>query len=584
MLYICVMRVQISRVANSVSRLFSDPKLVKFILPLALMAIEISIFWQQAKWNPNGIHDGIMYPGALSVAEGGVPNIDAFTQYGPYVMLLHGWWLDFTTSTLLSLRHLTAILLTAIGILLYLISKEIVSKNNASLISIIWVLSAPKLLPSTLPWSSVVSTLLTLFSVYLLLHRTNSSRKFFVYFNSTLSGLAVSLALMARIHLLLLPGLILIFLFSKRENNNTYEKLKFWINGFLIGIVIHVVYFSITNSFYEYWDQCISWAFNRFAVNTEPLSQQRVVAFLSSGIIIFVGLIGLIGIKIQTSKFRSMAKLNYSIFKLTYFIVFALLSILGISRHGIDPGKSSFLNPFFTLMWVAENFLQMGIYIVLILTLFYFSEILLRKKSAPISVNEAYLFMVGITALSQLYPSPDQLHLWWISPLLIILILYSLKRFKDGELYISSNRFRATSIVMILLLAAQLQMDSREQSYSFRNSALFGMTSSDVNAPAMDKTMLLLADVVDPHSMGVICEEGIYSASGMNYLASDAYFLETNGRFEIDKFKGKYIFACNLNQDSLDAFLATPGFRPRFEVELHNKLVNVLIERKSISQ
>ena len=584
MLYICVVRVQNSKFATVMSSYFSTLKLNRFLLPLVLAVIQLSVFWQQATWNPNGIHDGIMYPAALNVAEGGIPNKDAFTQYGPYVMLLHGWWLDFTTLSLLSLRQLTSILLTSIGVLLYFLSKEIVSKRTSFLISIVWVLSAPKLLPSTLPWSSVVSTLFTMLSLYFFLKDTNLRHKFLVYLNPILSGLMISLALLVRIHLLLLPGLALVFLLSKSRNRDASKKLRFWFVGFFVGIAINVFYFSVTNSFTEYWDQCISWAFNRFAVNPEPISKQRVVAFLSSGVIILVGLIGMIGIKIQISNFRGKGKQSYVLFKALYIVAFTILCVLGIFRHSIDAGRSSFFNPFFVLMWVAENFLQMGIYVVLILTLLYYAKFLLRRSLPPSTINEVYLFLVGITALSQLYPSPDQLHLWWIAPILITLALKNLKKINDGEAYISSNSFRGSCIVLIFLLATQLHLDSREQVYTFRNSALLGMTSSDVNAPAMDSTMLKLAELVEPRSMGVICEDGIYSASGMKYLPSSAYFLETNGKFNIDDFEGKYIFACNLNQVSLNAFIATPGFQPTFRIELRNKLVNVLIERKSISE
>lgn len=547
--------------------------------PSVLALVQLISFLWQAPWNPNGIHDGIMYPAAIRVADGGVPNSDAFTQYGPFVMLVQGWWLHITDLSLLSLRYLTALFLAAIGVILYLILKNFLTTRVSFIISILWALSAPKLLPTLLPWSSVLSTLLILASVLLFLGQEKSKNRNFAKQKLFVSGLCISLAVLVRTHVLLLPTLLLLIYFANRRNRLQTKKLRYWFIGILGGIIITIFYFVSTKSFIEYWDQCIAWAVTRFALNTEPLSHQRVIAFLSSGMILMVGTVGIIGIRIQYKKLFSKPTLKFRLFSSIYTVSCITLSILAIARHRIDPGRSSFHNSRFVLMWVAENFLQIGLYISLVLSLSYYLKVLFKKYPRPQEVNDSYLFAVGITALSQLYPSPDQLHLWWISPLLIILIARNIDSVTYAREYLSSKQFNLTAIILICLLVVQLQLDARQQTYRYSNSSLLGMTSSEKNAPAVDRTMLLLARIVPPRSMGVICEEGIYSASGMKYLAENAYFLDTHTRFQLNSFKGQYIFACNLDPTELTKFIATPGFHIRFKVILPDNLVNALIER-----
>jgi hypothetical protein len=187
------------------------------------------------------------------------------------------------------------------------------------------------------------------------------------------------------------------------------------------------------------------------------------------------------------------------------------------------------------------------------------------------------LLAIGITALSQLYPSPDQFHLWWVFPLLIVLFMRILG--DKGREYLKSNQFHSMSLILITLLLFQLYFDGKQQSYVFKNSSLSGMTSSEQTAPGVDKTMSLLAKIVEPHSLGVICEHGIYAASGMKYLPYNADFFETNGIFNSEKFTGRHFFACNLQGNILKTFLETTGFHVRFSVELSDGTKNVLLER-----
>ena len=61
-------------------------------------------------------HDGFIYPMALLVSQGGVPNKDFFSIYGPMAPFVQGIWLDVFGPSLLNLRTHGAILIVIISI------------------------------------------------------------------------------------------------------------------------------------------------------------------------------------------------------------------------------------------------------------------------------------------------------------------------------------------------------------------------------------------------------------------------------------------------------------------------------------
>jgi hypothetical protein len=78
----------------------------------------------RANLDPDATHDGIIYPAGLVVSQGGIPNRDVFTQYGPFTHLLHGFWLKITEANLLSLRYFTALLIAISFTLSFLVIKN----------------------------------------------------------------------------------------------------------------------------------------------------------------------------------------------------------------------------------------------------------------------------------------------------------------------------------------------------------------------------------------------------------------------------------------------------------------------------
>ena len=184
----------------------------------------LTIFLAQAPLDPNQHHDGIMYTAALATAEGATPNLGAFAQYGPLSPLLQGWWLRLTSTSLLSLRVFTALLLTLTAVLLFHMLRRFLTPGLSSILSLVWALSAPKYFPADLPWSSVITTLLLLFCTWVTLHNPELKKRT-TFFPYLIAGLITGLGIFGRIHLVVTFIAILMFLvLNTRSLNLQFQK------------------------------------------------------------------------------------------------------------------------------------------------------------------------------------------------------------------------------------------------------------------------------------------------------------------------------------------------------------------------
>ena len=116
------------------------------VIEFLIVLTQLSYFVIQAHRDPDPYHDGFAYTQALASSVGKIPNRDFLALYGPLNPFVQGLWLRFTTDSLLSLRIFTSILLTAIGLLIYLGTKKFLGKRSALLISFVWaivILSLP---------------------------------------------------------------------------------------------------------------------------------------------------------------------------------------------------------------------------------------------------------------------------------------------------------------------------------------------------------------------------------------------------------------------------------------------------------
>lgn len=90
--------------------------------PLAALAFGAALLshWPFRRLDLDLHHDGYMAAVAVAVAEGRTPHSEVFTQYGPLIAYLQGFWLRFTGISVLNLRTLHILLFAATAAILAL--------------------------------------------------------------------------------------------------------------------------------------------------------------------------------------------------------------------------------------------------------------------------------------------------------------------------------------------------------------------------------------------------------------------------------------------------------------------------------
>jgi hypothetical protein len=180
-----------------------------------------------------------------------------------------------------------------------------------------------------------------------------------------------------------------------------------------------------------------------------------------------------------------------------------------------------------------------------------------------------------------MYPSPDQLHLWWLTPIILILVVISL-HFSINEFWGKSWRSLVGIIgILMLLLIFQIQLNQNSPRYHFKNSALSGMSGASLEAQKLDKTLDLMEITAKQGQIDIACEDGIYSSAGRKYLATSEYFLDIKSQVSLDNWNGKFLFFCNLDKNEFDFIRTQVGIEIVFAVR-GSSTWNVVVSRRGI--
>ena len=173
-------------------------------VPLVLYAAVLNIFLLP-KLDVDTYHDGFIYPMAFLANEGGSPNLNFFSMYGPLGPILQGKWLEMFGVNLLSLRLHGAFLILVIGLLSFILMKQFVSNNLALLLITIWLIGNPLVVHPSLPWVDLYTSLILLitFSYVKINEKKLGSWQFY------LIGAILGFGVMAKINFLVVLSLII---------------------------------------------------------------------------------------------------------------------------------------------------------------------------------------------------------------------------------------------------------------------------------------------------------------------------------------------------------------------------------------
>jgi hypothetical protein len=499
---------------------------------LAATIVNAFIFLIQAPWDPEGHHDGIMFTAALEASKGKVPNKDFFAQYGPITPFLQGLWLRLTTPTLLSLRIFSALLLTACGILIYVLVSKQCNRILGLLVSTGWALSTPRILPTDVPWSSILSTLLFLIILGILpnaLQRNNKGSQYL----AVLIGFLMFEAGFIRIHMWITFFCVLLAIsFFQLEDAKNFRK--FAIYGGSIGLVSTFAVFSVFGLSGSWFEQCIKWAFSFYAGPKQNTKVQIVNTLLPLFYLYFSALF--LGYLRLTRNCRRL----YRIF--IPLCGFFLITIY-IGRLYVPYGDRTFRNPVYMTVYQADNFHYLIDSLALCAVMYYTFKIV-KYSSIRKSSSSVLGIVIAFSSLAQLYPSPDPLHLWYIAPLCLVasspFISDSLVKLIGLDW---SKKFSMAIGALVVSLFVVLVVNALNHRVIYTDK-IFSSMRGVPNSP-MEKTMLLLEKQAIPGSVDMQCMNGIYASAGGHYLASSKYFVNWGPKgTAIDSPNSKQRFFC----------------------------------------
>ena len=513
----------------------------RFTPYLAIVFTQLPILSIIYSWEPDQHHDGVMFAAAVAVSQGDLPNRDTFAQYGPVTPLVQGMWLFLTSPTVLNMRRLSVIFILIISVLMYHLLRKVTGRSLALLLNATWVLTGP----FGLPWSSLITTALSLSVIALIssaISASRSPRKQAIYLGIT--GFICTVGIFTRVHFVLIAVSVFLFMKFRRGTQNRFG-LNYFDFSFLTSTAFIVLIMSHFNLIIPYIQQCIVWAFGTYSKAPE-LSKSLLIDFLWIPTIGTVFLTLLLGI--------GFSKQTHSIIGKRLPVVLVLLFALTmvVSSRLMRTGEQTLRNPKILLIDGSQKFLYgigyFAITFFIILALYFFVKQKKALQKYPVAV------WVAAAALGQLYPFFDPHHVWFISPILIValLSLFDLQKFGFRGLIYSGLKPMLT--IIIVALFAQFALNTNQVRYQYSSPQMLGMSSIWRSADEIDRTLMAMNAYAIPNSVQFECADGLFAVGNGKYLANSPMFV-TWGPPTNATTKTKQLFGCYLDSSQIVSYL-----------------------------
>jgi len=566
----------------------------KFWTPSVLFVSEFLYLARIHTWEVDAHHDGIILAAAVAAGEGLIPHRDFFAQYGPLTPLLQGFFLRITEYSLFNVKILTSFTLALIGLQIFLGVRRRWSSSVALLASICWLLTGP----FGLPWPSVFSTLiitssLLIFDSSAFNRLLNSQANFsnFAKVKMFMAGLILGSAIFFRVHLVVTVGvIILIFLFWKFRRLDI-DGIGWTINGILIAILTIVFYLTINGALYLFWLDCIEWASNNY-IGSKQMSRSLFIEYS------WPFLLGATYLIHQNYLRMYMLRSSLSKALTSYLILHALaLCFLVEVSELTRSGPQTLSNPKILAITISTKLSFIFIYVVLTFFLLVLVRLLhsfYKEKSCRLpekGIDEGIfhhtllMLIVGVTSLLQLYPTFDDYHIAFITPVLILVasFIYPMR--------LSSSNWKKVFIAFCLLLLPSMLYQNIKLATiprtAFQAPILVGMYGSWPTKSSIDLTMANLDNYAKHRGVRNVCPDGLYAASSAGYLASGRDFVSWGPKLTFNEANVTQLFLCYISEEAI-LLKESQGWRVVFKVQWNpmtgpgaENVWNVLFEQKT---
>jgi hypothetical protein len=504
----------------------------KFRIELAFWAIPIIVLFQQAKWDANPHHDGVILAPAVAVVDGHTPNLDFFSQYGFLIPYIHGIALKIFGGFLLTLRFMTVIEVLLTALFVYLILLKQLDRKLSLSIAIAWAVSFPHLLPF-LPWPSVTSTLFMTVACWLILNRSSRSEHKILELYATYC--LISLSVLIRPQIVLSLALFILWLIR----NHSFRSMAFVRQLiFIFSLPFIFVSFAIHSRLLSsYISQSWLWAGGNYGgIGVTVRGLVELLLFPSiSGIVLF----GLWGINFSRKRK----------FFVSYWVIviwLSLVTMIYFSWTYLDFPYIAIKHPRVLLAdlgWNSLNALSFTSLALLLGALIHHIVGIKQTRKISFSGNSLVLYISSLSAI-QLYPATDPLHFWWLAPLFLIGAVSNLN--KVNERKISINATLCVILTYISLCGVNFMHDYSMTRINYQSRVLAGMRGAPSQVNTTDKTVEAISRLPSAAGVKFDCADGLYAVSSGHYMPNNLAFVNWAPKSGTDTDPEKYIFQCNL--------------------------------------
>jgi hypothetical protein len=501
---------------------FSKFKIEKFSVSAGtLFIIQGALLLLVAPLQIDPHHDGIILGAAIASSTGFLGPNGAFSQYGPLSPLFHGWFLDIFGDSMLNLRYFAALNALLISYLLFSLIRKVADRWVSLAISSTWVFTsaiwATTFPGSLLPWPSLIATGLLLggmnlmFPLFGIHDLTNTQFIFRLLFSGFLFGLS-GFARQQSWIAIFVGAILLVVLYKKFS-----KELAYFLCGTTVSLSLMFLWLINLGAWSSYINQVFRWplsAYSTLGMNNNYNRYQFASYIVQT--VVFLLLILSIG------KLRTLIKSKYA-FALTSFTI---LTVTIFSGFWIS--KQNNWNATLRVMAgepqekIILSFSYFACVSAIVIPLF----ILVKSKFRIQSSHYQALFLssLGLVGVIQLYPQPDVLHLWWVSPIFfpsaIIAFQFMSNRWKllnfDNLMVVVS----ASSVLGLVLAVSFILRPWVE----YQLPVLRGTFAFEEKAKAVNQYSEIQR-FIKPGQTSFDCADGVYAVSNGSYLAKDEWFV-----------------------------------------------------------
>jgi hypothetical protein len=488
------------------------------------------------RFDPDIHHDGIMYTPALAFSEGLLPNKDAFAYYGPLSPIIQGVALKLFGANLITIRLLGACVFAfSFTLVFHLLAKRI-SSNWAFVFTLLAALPTA----SILPWSSAFTTLANLLAMAILVHYLQRDLKKSFSIHIFVASLIISFSFYIRIHQIIVSLVVLAFFILFRRDKR--ESLQ-WFFGFLFGHLLAILMMLYFGTLYGFIMDCIVYP-------------QGVAIIRQFEIAYFVGMMWYPGLTLVTFLIvyiLSRIDLN-SQFKALFLALVSILAGLVLYYISIIPrtGWVTYRNPKIVAIdgsWMS-NVLVGYISATIVIVLFL---LILVRKVKLLAPDLAVSLAFGLGVIPQLYPMYDRMHLWLLTPVLMIPAIYYLA---DTKFWNSHIR-RATKYLSLSLMVLQLSTIfsfANTDRVPFKSDSLKFMYATEASVNRIDPSVKMLEKYLG-ESVVFQCNNAFYAGANMKFQSTSKYYVNWGKPKGYDpKESSDFTFMCNLDKSKFDYF------------------------------